>query len=189
MNKWFAAALSTIILTVGGTGATYALNINQTAQVTEQVQLQQLPEYSTITAHTNIESMSAKIVEDSSAKRIIVFSNTSTKGQMKSIFLKNKNIVKIIDLKNSIIYNGAIIQPSTSEASIEKSYPEQQVIASYVDVSRYHSQVVEDHANKRVIVFNDNIGREQFKAMFIKNTKELKIINTRGGLVYKGIIQ
>ncbi|MED4206516.1 hypothetical protein [Neobacillus mesonae] len=54
--------------------------------------------------------------------------------------------------------------------------PEYETLAAKVDLTKYHTQIVEDHFNKRIILYKDPNGRAQYKTIFIKETEYVKII-------------
>src|SRR5699024_10953315 len=58
----------------------------------------------------------------------------------------------------------------------------------HVDVDQYDAKVVEDNSNKRIILLNDDHSKPEYKTIYIKDKKFLKIIDLNGGMVYKGTI-
>ncbi|GKV64393.1 MULTISPECIES: hypothetical protein [unclassified Sporosarcina] len=67
--------------------------------------------------------------------------------------------------------------------------PEYATIDSNVNASAFNFRVVEDQKVIRKMLLNDAQGRTQYKTIFNKTTKQLKIINTRGGMVYNQVIK
>lgn len=61
--------------------------------------------------------------------------------------------------------------------------PEYAAISAKIDASAYSFKIVENQKVIRKMLLNDAQGRTQYKTIYNKNTKQLKIINTRGGLV------
>ena len=68
------------------------------------------------------------------------------------------------------------------------SLPEYAEVAKKVDLQKHSAQIVKDNLKERVIVFKATNGREQYKSVFIKNQKLLKIIDYREGLIFNKLI-
>ncbi|QTD40058.1 hypothetical protein [Sporosarcina sp. Te-1] len=216
MNKLLATTLSAALLSAGGFSAANVLHTDkveaaQTHEVTHASQygsnyqlqiaadtLTQLPEYATVASKVDVSGLQAKITEDSNYKRVILFKEANGQGKFKSIFVKNTNKLEIIDLKAGQVFYGTITTEDTTPApeakpeqpaqSAVSSLPEYATLASKVDVAHYSATVVEDNLNKRVIVLKDENKREQFKSIFVKDTNTLKIINTKGGQIFYGVV-
>lgn len=69
---------------------------------------QQYEEFLRINDHINIEDYYADVVEDNRHKRVVLFSDTSNHKQYKSIYVKHKNLLKLIDFNDGLIYKGQI---------------------------------------------------------------------------------
>lgn len=217
MNKFFATTLSAVLLTTGGLGAANVLHPDKVEAAQAKYEssysnygsnyqlniaaeaLTQLPEYATVASKINMDGLTAKVTEDNTNKRIIVFSKANGQGQYKSIFVKATESLKIVDFRGGQIFYGTI---STEDATPEKpaqpeekpatdaisALPEYATLASVVNVDNYKLQVVEDNTNKRVITLSDDFGRLQYKSIFVKNTNSLKVIDTRGGQIFYGVV-
>ncbi|GKV55319.1 hypothetical protein NCCP2222_12660 [Sporosarcina sp. NCCP-2222] len=216
MNKLLATTLTAALLSAGGFSAANVLHTDkveaaQTQKVTGASQygsnyqlqiaadtLTQLPEYATVASKVDVSGLQAKITEDSNYKRVILFKEANGQGKYKSIFVKNTNTLEVIDLKAGQVFYGTITTDDTTPAPEAKpeqpvqsaisSLPEYATLTSKVDVASYKAAVVEDNFNKRVIVLKDDNGREQFKSIFVKETNTLKIIDTKGGQIFYGVI-
>lgn len=68
------------------------------------------------------------------------------------------------------------------------SLPEYNKTAEVINNQDYTVQTVTDNAGKRILLFVDNTGKEQYKSIFIKDTNRLKIIDLNGGQIFNGII-
>lgn len=78
----------------------------------------------------------------------------------------------------------AHVQGSQQAAKIDVTkLPEYAAIASKVNASAYSFKIVENQKVIRKMLLNDAQGRTQYKTIYNKNTKQLKIINTKGGMV------
>lgn len=78
--------------------------------------------------------------------------------------------------------------PEKEESNTLEGMDEYSVIAEHVDVDKYAAKVVEDNANKRVMLLNDDNRKPEYKTIYIKHKNMLKIIDLNGGLVHKGTI-
>lgn len=77
---------------------------------------------------------------------------------------------------------------SKDENSGVEGMDEYKTIGEHVDVDKYDAKVVEDNSNKRIILLNDDHSKPEYKTIYIKDKKFLKIIDLNGGMVYKGTI-
>jgi len=216
MNKLLATTLSVALLSAGGFSAANVLHTDkveaaQTQEVSHSSQygsnyqlqiaadtLTQLPEYATVASKVDVSGLQAKITEDSNYKRVILFKEANGQGKYKSIYVKGTNTLEIIDFRAGQVFYGAIAKEDATPAPEVKpeqpgqgaisSLPEYETLTSKVDVANYNASVVEDNANKRVIVLQDQNNRVQFKSIFVKNTNTLKIIDTKGGQIFYGVI-
>lgn len=59
----------------------------------------------------------------------------------------------------------------------EASLPELSIIMQQIDNEDYNFQTVTDNEGKRILLLVDDDGTEQYKSIFIKKTKRLKIID------------
>lgn len=59
----------------------------------------------------------------------------------------------------------------------ENSLPELPIITQQMDNEDYNFQTVTDNEGKRILLLLDDEGTEQYKSIFIKKTKRLKIID------------
>lgn len=85
-------------------------NNNEEASIeNDSSEMEEFDEYDTIQDEADIEDLKADVVEDNSNKRIILFKDNDQKVY-KSIFIKNKNRLKIIDIQDDEgqIYNDEI---------------------------------------------------------------------------------
>lgn len=72
------------------------------------IDLTELPEYSPIKNHIDLDAHPPVVVEDNEGKRIILFRNEKNQEKYKSIFIKEEERVKIIDLDKGEIFNGLL---------------------------------------------------------------------------------
>src|SRR5699024_910303 len=74
----------------------------------ETSNIEDIVEYKTIGDHVDVDKYDVKVVEDNTNKRIILLSDGHSKPAYKTIYIKNKNMLKIIDLNGGLVYNGTI---------------------------------------------------------------------------------
>jgi len=65
-------------------------------------------EYSVVEEHIDLDKYDMDVEEDNSHKRIILYKDDNNKKDYKSIYLKDKNRLKIIEFDNGEIYNDVI---------------------------------------------------------------------------------
>ena len=71
-------------------------------------ELEGLEEYATLVKYVNVDDFNAQFVEDNHHKRVIFLKDNQGRPQFKSIYVKNTNRLKIINLRGGIVYNGII---------------------------------------------------------------------------------
>lgn len=143
----------------------------------------------------------ARVVEDNRNKRVIVLKDSKGHQGYKSIYVKKKQYLKIVDFSNGLLFDGVIgkeaqkgVEKKHHESTSTKhnvssnSYEEQAKIASKINVKDLKMNVVEDNRNKRIMLFKDNNGHVQYKSIYVKRAGKLKIIDLNDGLVYHGNI-
>jgi len=78
-------------------------------ELNEGEDVSRFEEYSKIQTYINIDEYTAEIVEDHPNKRIILFINSERETKYKSIYIKHKNFVKLIQLDgNGLLYKGSV---------------------------------------------------------------------------------
>ncbi|HLR10144.1 MAG TPA: hypothetical protein VK120_02030 [Sporosarcina sp.] len=97
---------------------------------------------------------------------------TSTKEQVKPKAETNQTAEKQAGPKQS------------SHSNIQ----EMATINKQVNMEDLTTQVVEDNAGKRIMVLKDGNGKPQYKSIYVKRNRYLKIIKMRGGVVFNGQI-
>ncbi|MDW0108482.1 hypothetical protein [Sporosarcina aquimarina] len=66
-----------------------------------------LPEYNTLSAHVDLNTLTPVVVSDNYNNRTILLKDANGHQQFKSIFVKRTNMLKIINLKGGQIFYGA----------------------------------------------------------------------------------
>lgn len=68
------------------------------------------------------------------------------------------------------------------------NFEEYNVVAELVQLDKLNPQIVEDNKKKRVILFANDAGRPQYKSIYMKSQKHLKIVDFKGGLVFSQVL-
>ncbi|WP_284140629.1 hypothetical protein [Virgibacillus sp. LDC-1] len=209
--KTFVLTTVGALVLAGGAGSVHAFQNDQAPENEAKVNISQLAgaeaediqafiEYASLEAHVDVSDYEAYVVEDNAYKRVIVLKKNN-QVQVKSIFVKETNRHKIIDFQEGLLFQG-ILGNDQAEATDDKQesteqteavdlddYPEYDNLDEHVDVDDYHGTVVEDNANKRIIVLKDDNGSSVFKSIFVKETNMHKIVDLNGGgLIFEGVI-
>lgn len=140
----------------------------------------------------DLNDMQAEIEVDNSGKRVILFRNENGQEQLKSIFIKHTNRLKIIDFDQGQIFNQVLNDKANQdenvsfEKQVEKvnNFAEFDTLKQEINADEDHVRVVEDNQYKRVMLITNKAGQEQYKSIFIKYTNHLKVINFDRGLVF-----
>lgn len=74
----------------------------------ESTDFEGMDEYATIAKKVDVDKYEVKVVEDNPYKRIILLEDANGNPDYKTIFIKNKSMLKIIDLHGGLVFHGAI---------------------------------------------------------------------------------
>ncbi|MFC0300385.1 hypothetical protein ACFFIS_06065 [Virgibacillus soli] len=129
----------------------------------------------------------------------LVFNGTLTSNGKAKATVKNEKKTNVSKKATTNTTQQKVTQKAKSEKVTKKSqkqttttniskFTEYQNIKKHVNVAKYQAKVVEDNANKRIIVLKDKKGHVQYKSIFVKRQGIHKIVNVKGGLVYKGTL-
>lgn len=158
-------------------------------------------EYKILDEQIGMEVYQAHTVTDNIHKRVIVLLDENNSEQFKSIYIKDTNRLKIIDFGKGQIFNQIINNAEEPVADTYKNedlnvvsdnvkdFVEFEILADETDADDDYTQVVEDNQHKRIMLVDDEDNHKQYKSIFIKNTKRLKIIDFSNGLVFNQIIK
>lgn len=80
-------------------------NEKDSASDNDQQATGEFEEMVTITSKINVEELTAEVVEDNQNNRVIIFKDDQGKTQYKSVYLKRKENLKIIDLDGGIVFH------------------------------------------------------------------------------------
>ncbi|MBY0123336.1 hypothetical protein [Bacillus sp. S/N-304-OC-R1] len=201
MKKLMVTAMGAVLLASGGMYAVHGSQVEASAQKAEpsyfsqngivQQDVTQLPEYETLASHVELSKFSLRIVEDNGSKRVMVLKDANGRDQMKSMFMKEENRLKIVNFRGGLLFNGIIPAEDASTPSPEDQsnasesttiinrnaqLPEYQALSASVDLTGYHVEIIDDNYNNRVSLFRDSNGHIQYKTIYVKKTGLVKII-------------
>jgi len=209
-----------VILLAGG-GITYATQVNEKTTPVEETNTSEherqnkdnvkdqneYQEFKTIDEIVDTTELNKEIVEDNKNKRITLLTDEHNQVQFKSIYVKSKNRLKIIEVDGGVIFNQVLdkkdvnqedktediyqdgIERDEEEISEVHSLEEYTTLANHVDIANFDTQIVEDNPYKRVMVLNEKDGNTTFKSIYLKHKNFIKVIDLHDGLVYKGTVQ
>lgn len=169
---------------------------------THQSDVESFEEYTTLTNQIDVDNLHTEVVKDNQYKRIMLISDENGKDQFKSIYVKKQNRLKIVDSGDGLVFNQLLDNKGHKDSSNEENtdgeqasassdvedFEEYSKLADHVDIDDLHVKVVEDNPHKRVILFNDDNQKPQYKSIYVKDANKLKIVDLHGGLVYTGTI-
>lgn len=158
--------------------------------------MEKFMEYDVLEEVINIGNYVAKVVENHKQKRVIVLEDAKGKPKFKSIYNKHTEHLKVIDLKEGILFDDNLEKESEEVARSEgieeaagiETFAEYEKLAVYTDVENYTVHVIEDNEQKRIIHLENGSGQPQYKSIYLHHKKVLKIIDLRGGLLFEGEI-
>lgn len=151
-------------------------------------------EYAVVNDVIHIDDFNADVVEDNKRKRVIVFNDDHNSSQYKTVYIKNKNRLKIVDFNGGLLFNDVIMnmeeteQKGTYTTTDLSIFKEATILEEYVDVATYHVEVTTDNPHKRVILLYDDNHRLQLKTIYVKDQNYLKVIDLNDDLLYNGTI-
>lgn len=178
----------------------YSGNQNAYSNIEFSQSVKDLPEYATVKSVIG-QDLDGRIVEDNRSKRTVQYTNARGQVQFKSIFMKDKQTVKVINTRGGQVYYGDFqaetpeepeqdaVQPEKPGSDSISSLPEYSKLASVVDLDGLTPVMVEDNHNNRVIVLKGENGHGEYKSIFVKRTNMLKVIDLDGGQIYYGSIR
>lgn len=210
-----------IVLAGGGAGYAYTTH-NDSKSDTEESPVSEinmndengdsltgLPESEELEDIIDGDDFNIEVVKDNDEKRILVLKDEDNNQQYKSIYVKKKDWLKVIDFDKGLIFNEQIgnSDDSVKEAtkddkkaeakskdtedkeSSDSDLEEYSTLEKEVNMDDLQTDVVEDNSNKRVMLIKDEDGNKEYKSVYVKHKDFIKVIDLDGGLVYKGKIK
>ncbi len=99
--------------------------------------------------------------------------------------VENEEVVEIeVDQENEESEEAEPILQEQNESvtgANGEEFPEYAKIAETVDLTDHTTQTVTDNEGERILLFINHDGEKQYKSIFIKHDKRLKIIKLNGG--------
>src|SRR5699024_3236578 len=80
----------------------------ETKEQKQKSEVEGFTEYSILDKKLDMDNLSDEVVKDNDYKRIILLKDENGQPQYKSIYIKNKNRLKVIDLHGGLVYNDKI---------------------------------------------------------------------------------
>jgi len=160
--------------------------------------LSSLDEYHLLDTHLNLDNLQTEIVKDQK-ERVIIFYNLEGHKKYKSVFVPRKNLLKIIDLNNGLLFKGSLNSKEENvdnNASQEKesmveennNYEELNKVKEYIDLEQYHYRIVEENKRKRIMFYYDQQQQTKYKTVYDRHKNWLKIIDFQGSPLFNGQI-
>ncbi|HLR23075.1 MAG TPA: hypothetical protein VK100_05045 [Pseudogracilibacillus sp.] len=176
---------------------------------TEEKDTNDFHEYDALKKVVDLNEFTIEEVEDNQNKHVIILKDDQDMPQFKSIYVKNKDRLKVVDFDKGVIFNQALSDTendtndnkseSNDNNTVEKDkegskeqkqkseieeFTEYSILDKKLDMDNLSDEVVKDNDYKRIILLKDENGQPQYKSIYIKNKNRLKVIDLHGGLVY-----
>ena len=176
---------------------------------TEEKDTNDFHEYDALKKVVDLNEFTIEEVEDNQNKHVIILKDDQDMPQFKSIYIKNKDRLKVVDFYKGVIFNQALSDTendtndnkaeSNDNNTVEKDkegskeqkqkseieeFTEYSILDKKLDMDNLSDEVVKDNDYKRIILLKDENGQPQYKSIYIKNKNRLKVIDLHGGLVY-----
>lgn len=176
---------------------------------TEEKDTNDFHEYDALNKVVDLNEFTIEEVEDNQNKHVIILKDDQDMPQFKSIYVKNKDRLKVVDFDKGVIFNQALSDTendtndnkaeSNDNNTVEKDkegskeqkqkseieeFTEYSILDKKLDMDNLSDEVVKDNHYKRIILLKDENGQPQYKSIYIKNKDRLKVIDLHGGLVY-----
>src|SRR5699024_7868329 len=176
---------------------------------TEKKDTNDFHEYDALNKVVDLNEFTIEQVEDNQDKYVIILKNDQDISQIKSIYVKNKDRLKVVDYDKEVIFNQVLndtendtndnkaesndnntVEKDKEESKEQKQksevegFTEYSILDKKLDMDNLSDEVVKDNDYKRIILLKDENGQPQYKSIYIKNKNRLKVIDLHGGLVY-----
>src|SRR5699024_8235027 len=176
---------------------------------TEEKDTNDFHEYDALNKVVDLNEFTIEEVEDNQDKHVIILKNDQDMTQFKSIYVKNKDRLKVVDFDKEVIINQVLkdtendtndnkaesndnntVEKDKEESKEQKQksevegFTEYSILDKKLDMDNLSDEVVKDNDYKRIILLKDENGQPQYKSIYIKNKNRLKVIDLHGGLVY-----
>lgn len=166
------------------------------------------PESKVLAEEINMESLEAEIKTDNPNNRVMILKDEDGNEKYKSVYIKEKNRLKIISLNDEGQIFNKVIEPedennakgsSSNEETHKKfnskneeltSFSEYKVLAVEINMENLDAEIKTDNPNNRVMILKDEDGNKKYKSVYIKKKERLKIISLDDeGQVFNKIIK
>ena len=221
MKKIILTIASILLVAGGAVGFTMKATADNTSASEQKVKNEQhetqteekdtndFHEYDALNKVVDLNEFTIEEVEDNQSKHVIILKDDQNMPQFKSIYVKNKDRLKVVDFDKGVIFNQALSDTendtndnkseSNDNNTVEKDkegskeqkqkseieeFTEYSILDKKLDMDNLSDEVVKDNDYKRIILLKDENGQPQYKSIYIKNKNRLKVIDLHGGLVY-----
>ena len=221
MKKIILTIASILLVAGGAVGFTMKATADNTSASEQKVKNEQhetqteekdtndFHEYDALNKVVDLNEFTIEEVEDNQNKHVIILKDDQDMPQFKSIYIKNKDRLKVADFDKGVIFNQALSDTendtndnkaeSNDNNTVEKDkegskeqkqkseieeFTEYSILDKKLDMDNLSDEVVKDNDYKRIILLKDENGQTQYKSIYIKNKDRLKVIDLHGGLVY-----
>lgn len=221
MKKIILTIASILLVAGGAVGFTMKATADNTSASEQKVKNEQhetqteekdtndFHEYDALKKVVDLNEFTIEEVEDNQNKHVIILKDDQNMPQFKSIYVKNKDRLKVVDFDKGVIFNQALSDTendtndnkseSNDNNTVEKDkegskeqkqkseieeFTEYSILDKKLDMDNLSDEVVKDNDYKRIILLKDENGQPQYKSIYIKNKNRLKVIDLHGGLVY-----
>src|SRR5699024_6033558 len=162
---------------------------------TEEKDTNDFHEYDALNKVVDLNEFTIEEVEDNQNKHVIILKDDQDMPQFKSIYVKNKDRLKVVDFDKGVIFNQALSDTendTNDNKTVEKDkegskeqkqkseieeFTEYSILDKKLDMDNLSDEVVKDNDYKRIILLKDENGQPQYKSIYIKNKNRLKVID------------
>lgn len=131
--------------------------------------LQTLPEYTTLTNFIDVNDYIITSQTENEGNRILVFANAQDEKEYKSIFVKNDNRLKIIDLADDhLLFNDIISKDSSNDDASEQEHSTKE------EPNRNDSKQDSEQSKEHASINNQNAALEKYDE-FATIAKEIDV--------------
>src|SRR5699024_10319090 len=211
MKKIILTIASILLVAVGAIDFTIKTNADNTSTAepkvkneqhetqTEEKDTNDFHEYDALNKVVDLNEFTIEEVEDNQDKHVIILKNDQDMPQFKSIYVKNKDRLKVVDFDKGVIFNQVLndtendtndnkaesndnntVEKDKEESKEQKQksevegFTEYSILDKKLDMDNLSDEVVKDNDYKRIILLKDENGQPQYKSIYIKNKNRLK---------------
>ncbi|MGP4108924.1 hypothetical protein [Virgibacillus sp. L01] len=114
-SLFMTTAAGALILSAGSITDAGALPIEKTKKSQANVEVTEnsdpvdiLPEFTVLDEQVDSDDYQAQVIEDNQQTRVIILKDEDGHAQYKSVYVKNSNVLEVIDLDQGMVFKGVI---------------------------------------------------------------------------------